>query len=185
LRGPGPCAATEGSSTRRRRPCVGAAGSSGPRLLTCATSRAISPNPRTEPAGRGVACHLRRFIAGCGQGGPWYRLPAEAVLAHHRGEQGRAIRSIGELAQFADESGSDAELLYIIGRFQVLFGDRRAGLRMLERAVDRGFFAYPRLASDPFLTPLRNDSTFQQVLARAKTRHEAFRALVAAQGLPQ
>jgi TolB-like protein len=119
-----------------------------------------------------------------GQGGPWYRLPAEAVLAHHRGERDRAIRLIGELARFTEQSGSDAELPYIIGRFQVLFGDRRAGLRMLERAVDRGFFAYPRLASDPFLTPLRNDSTFQRVLARAKTRHEAFRALVAAQGLP-
>jgi eukaryotic-like serine/threonine-protein kinase len=120
-----------------------------------------------------------------GQGGPWYGLPAEAVLAHHRGERDRAIRLIGELARFAEQSGSDAELPYIIGRFQVLFGDRQAGLRTLERAVDRGFFAYPRLATDPLLESLRGDPTFQRLLAEARVRHDAFRALVSAEGLPQ
>jgi hypothetical protein len=68
---------------------------------------------------------------------------------------------------------------------QVLFGARLEGLRMLERAVERGFFAYPRLATDPFLESLRDDPTFQQVLAKARARHEAFRALVAAEGLPR
>jgi TolB-like protein/Tfp pilus assembly protein PilF len=130
---------------------------------------------------------IERFeaLVESGQGGPWYGLPAEAVLAHHRGERDRAIRLIGELARFAEQAGSDAELLYVIGRFQVLFGDNRAGLRMLERAVDRGFFAYPRLATDPFLAPLRNDPTFQRTLAKARARHDAFRALVSAEGLPQ
>jgi eukaryotic-like serine/threonine-protein kinase len=120
-----------------------------------------------------------------GQGGPWYGLPAEAVLAHHRGEQERAIRLIGDLARFALQSGSDAEGLYVIGRLQVLFGDRRSGLRMVEQAVDRGFFAYPRLVADPFLDSLRDDSTFQRILAKARTRHEAFRALISAEGLPR
>jgi eukaryotic-like serine/threonine-protein kinase len=120
-----------------------------------------------------------------GQGGPMYGLAAEAVLAYHRGEPDRAIQLMNDLARYVAQSGSDAEALYIIGRFQVLFGDREAGLRMLEQAVDRGFFAYPRLVTDPFLASLRDDSTFQQVLARARARHEAFRALVSAEGMPR
>jgi hypothetical protein len=130
---------------------------------------------------------IERFeaVVESGQGGPWYGLPAEAVLAHHRGERDRAIRLIGELARFAEQSGSEGELPYIIGRFQVLFGDRQAGLRTLERAVEQGFFAYPRLATDPLLDSLRGDPTFQRLLAKARTRHEAFRALVSAEGLPQ
>jgi eukaryotic-like serine/threonine-protein kinase len=120
-----------------------------------------------------------------GQGGPKYGLGAEAVLAYHRGERDRAIRLIGDLARHAAQFGSDGEGLYVIGRLQVLFGDRGAGLRMLDQAVDRGFFAYPRLVSDPFLESVREDAAFQATLARARTRHDAFRALVAAQGLPQ
>jgi tetratricopeptide (TPR) repeat protein len=120
-----------------------------------------------------------------GQGSPYYRLPAEAVLAHHRGERDRALRLIGELAGFAEQSGSDAELPYIIGRFQVLFGDRQAGLRTLERAVEQGFFAYPRLVSDPFLDSLRDEPQFHRLLAKARVRHEAFRALVTAEGMPR
>jgi TolB-like protein/Tfp pilus assembly protein PilF len=131
-----------------------------------------------------AAERFEALVAG-GQGGPWYGLPAEAVLAHQRGERERAIRLIGDLARFAVQSGGDAEGLYVIGRLQVLFGDRQAGLRMVEQALDRGFFAYPRLIADPLLEPLRDDSTFQRILAEARIRHEAFRALVAAEGLPR
>jgi thiazole synthase ThiGH ThiG subunit len=66
-----------------------------------------------------------------------------------------------------------------------LIGDRQAGLRMVEQAVDHGFFALPYIAADPFMDSVREDAAFRATLARARTRHDAFRALVAAQGLPQ
>jgi hypothetical protein len=41
--------------------------------------------------------------------------------------------------------------------------------------VDGGFFNYPFLLRDPFLDPVRNDRTFQRILAQARTKHEAFK----------
>jgi eukaryotic-like serine/threonine-protein kinase len=136
---------------------------------------------RLEAAGR----RFQTVIADGDGGDRWAGLTAAAVLAFQSGERDRAIETIGDLARFAAEFGSDAEGLYHIGRMKILFGARLEGLAMLERAVQRGFFAYPRLAVDPFLDALRDDPTFQQVLVEARARHEAFRALVAAEGLPR
>jgi eukaryotic-like serine/threonine-protein kinase len=124
-------------------------------------------------------------VIASGAGGPWFGLMAEAFLAHMGGERGRAIERIRELEAFADEHGSDGEGLYVLGRVYALLGEHHAALRTLEKAVERGFFAYPRLATDPFLESLRDHVAFQQVLARARARHERFRALVLAQALPQ
>jgi eukaryotic-like serine/threonine-protein kinase len=136
---------------------------------------------RLEAAGR----RFQTILVDGDRGDRWAGLTAAAVLAFQSGERDRAIETIGELARFAAEFGSDAEGLYHIGRMQTLFGARLEGLAMLERAVQRGFFAYPRLAADPFLDSLRDDPTFQQVLAEARARHEAFRALVSAEGMPR
>jgi eukaryotic-like serine/threonine-protein kinase len=119
-----------------------------------------------------------------GEGGPWYRLPAEALLTYMDGERGRALELIHELEEYAEEHGSDGEGLYLIGRMYALLDDRAGALRMVERAVENGFFAHPYIVADPWMESVRADAAFQRTLAKARTRHEAFRALVATQGLP-
>jgi hypothetical protein len=100
-----------------------------------------------------------------GQGGPKHALAAESVLAYHRDERDRAIRLIGDLARHA--------------------ALRKRWRRMVEHAVDHGFFAHPYIAADPFMDSVREDAAFQSTLARARTRHDAFRALVSAEGMPR
>jgi hypothetical protein len=64
-----------------------------------------------------------------------------------------------------------------------LFGERLEALRLVQQAVDCGFFVYPRITADPFLDSFHDDSAFQQLLATARARPEAFRALVSAEGM--
>jgi hypothetical protein len=80
-------------------------------------------------------------------------------------------------------AGAGGEELYHYARLYALFGDRSA-IRMLERAIDHGFFPYPFLLADPFLDPVRDDPAMERVLAQARAQHEAFRALVSAERHP-
>ncbi len=41
--------------------------------------------------------------------------------------------------------------------------------------MNGGLFNYAFLLKDSFLDPVRNDRTFQQILADAKAKHEAFK----------
>jgi TolB-like protein/tetratricopeptide (TPR) repeat protein len=123
-------------------------------------------------------------VAG-GQGGPWFGLTAEALLAWLNGERARGLERLRILERFAAESGSDGEGFYVIARTYALLDDRAGALRMFERAVDSGFFAHPYITADPFMDSIREDAAFRRTLERARTRHEAFRALVSAQGLPR
>ena len=61
-------------------------------------------------------------------------------------------------------------------RLTCLLGDRDGCLRRLQAAVNGGFVNYPFLLRDSFLDPVRNDRTFQRILAEARARHESFQA---------
>jgi eukaryotic-like serine/threonine-protein kinase len=128
-----------------------------------------------------------RFVAvvAGGQGGPWFGLTAEALLAYLAGDRARGLERVRALERYTAESGSDGEGFYHIARMYALLGDRAAALRMFERAVDHGFFAHPYIVADPFVDSIREDAAFQGTLAKARARHDAFRALVSAQGLPR
>jgi tetratricopeptide (TPR) repeat protein len=124
-----------------------------------------------------AAERFEALVAG-GQGGPWFGLPAESLLAWLDGDRARARERIRALERHATESGGDGEGLYLVARLYALLDDRASALRMAEQAVDRGFFAYPFLVTDPFMDSIRDDAAFQTTLAKARTRHEAFRDLV-------
>jgi eukaryotic-like serine/threonine-protein kinase len=117
-----------------------------------------------------------------GQQPPWFQLPAEALLALIQGDRDRGREHASALERYAVENGSDGEGFYHIARMSALLGDSAAALRSLDRAVDGGFFAQPFIAVDPWLQTVREAPAFQQTLARARARHDAFRALVAADG---
>jgi TolB-like protein len=123
-------------------------------------------------------------VAG-GQGGLWFGLTAEALLAWLRGDRARGREHVRTLERYATTSGTDGESWYQIARMYALLDDRAGALLMFERAVDRGFFAYPYLVGDPWLESVRADAAYERSAAKARTRHEAFRSLVSAEGLPQ
>jgi eukaryotic-like serine/threonine-protein kinase len=132
-----------------------------------------------------AAERFEALVAG-GQGGPWFGLTAEALLAWLEGDRGRGRERVRALEHYATTSGgADGEDLYIIARVYALLDDRAGALRMAEQAVDRGFFAYPYLVADPFMDSIRDDAAFQATVAKARIRHEAFRALVSAEEMPR
>jgi TolB-like protein len=130
---------------------------------------------------------VERFeaVVADGQGGPWFGLTAEALLACVQGDRSRAHDRASTLERYTEESGSDGEGFYYIARMYAMLDDRVGALRMFERAVDHGFFALPYLVTDPWMEPFHEDVGFQRILAKARTRHEAFRALLSALGLPR
>ncbi|MCK4823215.1 hypothetical protein KA005_46070, partial [bacterium] len=69
----------------------------------------------------------------------------------------------------------DSESLYNIASNYGLLGEATGCVRMLRKAIEGGFFCYPFLLTDPFLDPVRDDPEFQEVLALAKEKHEAFK----------
>jgi hypothetical protein len=49
-------------------------------------------------------------------------------------------------------------------------------LRLLQRAIDQGFFGYPYFSADPLLAGVRGEPVYLTIVERARKRHEAFRA---------
>jgi TolB-like protein/tetratricopeptide (TPR) repeat protein len=74
----------------------------------------------------------------------------------------------------------DPEAIFQEGWLLCDVGEHQRGLGFLRRAVDKGYFVAPTLASRPQFDPLRDDATFQAVLRSAEEgrRHalDAFRA---------
>jgi DNA-binding winged helix-turn-helix (wHTH) protein/TolB-like protein len=70
----------------------------------------------------------------------------------------------------------DPEGAYKIAQAYAVLGDKVSALRMLQRSVDSGFFAYPYIAADPLLNALHGGPQFGQILEAARRRHEAFKS---------
>ena len=71
----------------------------------------------------------------------------------------------------------DGEILFDIASLYGFMGDNENCIRVLEKTVKGGFYNYPFFLIDPFLDPLRDDPEFQEVLALAKEKHEAFKQI--------
>jgi hypothetical protein len=70
----------------------------------------------------------------------------------------------------------DPEATYKIAQAYSELGDKTSALRVLRHSVESGFFAYPYLATDPLLDPLRKEPEFTQILGVARQRFEAFKS---------
>ena len=70
----------------------------------------------------------------------------------------------------------DGEPLYFLAMDYAVIGDKGGCKRMLQRSIDAGFFNYPIMSKDPYLDYMRDDPEFQEILAQAKAKHEAFKA---------
>lgn len=69
----------------------------------------------------------------------------------------------------------DGEGLYQYSGYYALLGDEKGSIRMLQKAVDLGFFNYPFMLQDSFLDSMRDNPDFQNILSQAKSKHEAFK----------
>jgi len=75
----------------------------------------------------------------------------------------------------------DAEQIYNYANLYGLYGAPKDCARLLKKAVDKGFYCYPYVQKDSFFDPVRNDKEFQEALAYAGKKYEAFKQSLAEQ----
>ena len=68
----------------------------------------------------------------------------------------------------------DSEAIYKLAQAYAVLGDRASALRMLKHSIDNGFFPYPYFKSDPLLDGVRSEPQFEELIADARERYEAF-----------
>jgi tetratricopeptide (TPR) repeat protein len=95
--------------------------------------------------------------------------------AMRAGLQGRREEGLAILRKSKEATMVDGEQRYHFANIHCLLGDQDGCLRGLQAAVNGGFFNYPFLLRDSFLDPVRNDRTFQRILAQARAKHESFK----------
>ncbi|MCF6193006.1 MAG: tetratricopeptide repeat protein, partial [Kangiellaceae bacterium] len=79
------------------------------------------------------------------------------------------------LEKMVDTNVEDAENAYYFSDFYALLEEKDKSIKMLNKAVNSGYFNYPNILSNIAFDQFRNDPTFRSILDKAKTRHDAFR----------
>jgi DNA-binding winged helix-turn-helix (wHTH) protein/TolB-like protein len=106
-------------------------------------------------------------------------LQAGVGKAFSFGIQQRNSDAIGILHTFENRIGErgvvDAEAMYKIAQAYASVGDKASALRVLRYSIENGFFAYPYLANDPLLDPLRSEKEFSKLMNAARKRHLEFK----------
>jgi tetratricopeptide (TPR) repeat protein len=89
-----------------------------------------------------------------------------------------AAAILQELEAKINERGLvDPEAMYKIAQAYTTIGDKKSGIRWLRRSIEDGFFPYPYLATDPLLTPIRNESEYPVLIEIARKRRDRFKTL--------
>lgn len=73
-----------------------------------------------------------------------------------------------------DRDVSDGEGIYKVAQGFAILGDQTKALSLVELAVDKGFYCFPYLQTDPLIANLRNNSRYISILEKAKTKHDNF-----------
>ena len=92
------------------------------------------------------------------------------------GMEGRLAEARATLATVANMS-FDGHITFHLSESYAVAGETQAALRLLEEAVDRGFYPHDYIAVHcPFLAPLRGTAEFERVVASAARRVTTFSA---------
>lgn len=91
----------------------------------------------------------------------------KAMAAYQHGHLQEALKMIRKAH---DAAPDDSIVLYNLACFSALSGDKAEALRWLEKAVEAGFFAPDKIASDDDLKDLRDDARFKKAIAEATRR---------------
>ena len=102
-----------------------------------------------------------------------YTVQLVALVA---GLSGRSAEALAALATLGDLS-FDGHITFHLSESFAVAGDLSTALRLLEQAVERGFYPHDYIAVHcPFLAPLRGSAEFGRIAARAAERVAAFSA---------
>lgn len=74
-----------------------------------------------------------------------------------------------------DSNAADSEGWYYWSVIYVALGDKESALRCLNEAVDRGYYNYPLIISDPLLEPIREDPEYDKIANTAREKHLYFK----------
>ncbi len=66
---------------------------------------------------------------------------------------------------------NDSEATFYWATIYALLGDKQSALRMLNKAVDNGYFNYPLFQRETHLDSLRQDPEFQKLLEKVERKH--------------
>lgn len=91
-------------------------------------------------------------------------LNAQALAAYRRGDIKQAL-ALTEQAH--DAAAEDSVVLYNLACFNALLGNQDQALTWLEQAVEAGFYAPGKIASDPDLESLRDEPRYKEAAAKA------------------
>ena len=70
---------------------------------------------------------------------------------------------------------SDGETIYYTAAYYGLLGEKERCLELLEKTVDAGYFNYLNMASNDYLESVKTEPEFQNILDKAKNKHQIFR----------
>lgn len=71
---------------------------------------------------------------------------------------------------------SNGEIIYNVAQANAELKQTQEALEMLSLSVDSGFFCYPFFVNDSLLNNLRSESQFNEILEKARKRHEDFKS---------
>jgi hypothetical protein len=96
------------------------------------------------------------------------------LMALLDGLAGKTADARAALATLGDMS-FDGHITFHLSESFAVAGDIPAALRLLEDAVERGFYPHDYIATHcPFMTPLRGIAEFDRIVARAAERVATF-----------
>jgi tetratricopeptide (TPR) repeat protein len=94
---------------------------------------------------------------------------ASSFVEHINGN----IEKAGEFNKKREmENPSDSEIWYEIARIYGLFEMKEDCYRALKKSIDMGYISYPSMQGDSFLDSVRQEPGIQDLLAKAKMKHE-------------
>ena len=105
---------------------------------------------------------------------------SNSMLCFINGEKEKGLKSLKVLI---DAETYDAEQIYNYAAVYSLYGENKSCFKLLHQCIEGGFFNYHLISTDPFLDPVRNDREFQNILSKAKNKHEKFKEELIAKSL--
>ena len=103
----------------------------------------------------------------------------DALLSAMRGRPADGLRLMQRTeAKIRERGVADAEGVYKIAQAYAVLGDDASALRILQRAVEGGFFCYPYFQTDPLLSSVRHKPQFAELIAESRNLQERFKALL-------